>query len=246
MKNIKIYKDFLNEEYSYGLSINNNKTFVLDSGIAVHNTMGGHSYVYPNYISENEIWIDEDMDIEDQYTTIIHEMTERNEMRNKHLSYSAAHDDASAKEKKIRKKLIESFELYLYEKEEQILKNIEPVNNDIKKDIAKEGEDDWVYLIHHMHPPETKNVKNNMEILHHCPMFEEKDMKGKKYAQMHIKCGKMLLHALDIKIDEKFPTVLYDHLNNEFPIEVMEIEGKKYAIITKPTKKLVHDEYEKK
>ncbi len=81
-----------------------NGTHIRDK-IDIDLTMGGHAYVYPNYIPENEIWIDEDMDIEDQYTTIVHEMTERNEMRNKHLSYSKAHEDASEKEKKVRKKI---------------------------------------------------------------------------------------------------------------------------------------------
>jgi hypothetical protein len=73
--------------------------------IDIDMTMGGHSYVYPNYIPEDEIWIDEEMNKEDRYSTIVHEITERNEMRNRHLEYNKAHDDASAAEIKVRKKL---------------------------------------------------------------------------------------------------------------------------------------------
>jgi len=121
------------------------------------------------------------------------------------------------------------------------------VNESRKKQIVKHAEDDWVYLIHHMHPPEGKgNVKYKMEELHHCPMFEKKNTKGKKYDQMHIKDNRMLLHGLDIKDNTKFPSILYDHLNNAFPIVVMEIDNKRYAIITEPKGKLIHDEYEKK
>ena len=68
-------------------------------------TMGGHGYVYPNYIPEDEVWIDEEMNKEDEYATTVHELTERTEMRNKHLKYNKAHDDASAKEIEVRHKI---------------------------------------------------------------------------------------------------------------------------------------------
>lgn len=116
-----------------------------------------------------------------------------------------------------------------------------------KKQIVKHSEEDWVYLIHHMHPPEArKGIKYKMEELHHCPMFENKNMGGKKYNQMHIRDGRMLVHALDIKDNEKFPIVLYDHLNNAFPIVIMNINNKKYAVITEPKGKLIHDINEKR
>lgn len=73
--------------------------------IDIDYTMGGHAYVYPNYVPEDEVWIDEEMNKEDQYSTMVHETTERNEMRNRHLQYDKAHDDASAAEIKVRKKL---------------------------------------------------------------------------------------------------------------------------------------------
>ena len=73
--------------------------------IDIDYTMGGHGYVYPNYIPENEVWIEDTMDDEDIFTTAIHELTERREMKTKGVDYSTAHDTASAAEKKFRKEL---------------------------------------------------------------------------------------------------------------------------------------------
>ena len=39
------------------------------------------------------------------------------------------------------------------------------------------AEQDWIYLIHHMHQPDKEE---DMEILHHCIMFEKKNLKGRK------------------------------------------------------------------
>ena len=78
---------------------------VKGKGFDIDFTMGGHAYIYPHYIPEDEAWIDEDMDKEDKYTTIVHELTERKEMKNKHAPYDKAHDDASAKEEKVRKEI---------------------------------------------------------------------------------------------------------------------------------------------
>jgi len=75
------------------------------TGFDIDFTMGGHAYIYPNYIPEDEVWIDEDMDNEDKYTTIIHELIERKEMKNRHIPYNKAHDDASKKEERIRRKI---------------------------------------------------------------------------------------------------------------------------------------------
>jgi hypothetical protein len=96
--------------------------------------------------------------------------------------------------------------------------------------VAKKqkNEQDWIYLIHHMHQPD--NYKD-VEILHHCEMFEKKNLKGKKYKQMHIKEGKFILHALDIKNVDKSPEVVYDHLNNGFKIIIKTIDKDKYAVI---------------
>jgi len=94
------------EDYSYDLEINENRTFVLSGGITVHNTMGGHAYVYPKYVPEDEVWADIKMEQVDQFATIVHELVERNLMKNKHITYSKAHEEASRQEKKIRKILI--------------------------------------------------------------------------------------------------------------------------------------------
>ena len=77
-------------------------TYIRDN-IDIDFTMGGHAYIYPNYIPEDEVWIDGDMNDKDKYTTIIHELSERNEMKNKKLDYDEAHNNASKKEKKLRK-----------------------------------------------------------------------------------------------------------------------------------------------
>jgi hypothetical protein len=97
-----------------------------------------------------------------------------------------------------------------------------------KKPIA---EQDWIYLIHHIHPPEKEE---DMETLHHCVLFEKKNLKGKKFSQKHVKDGKVFQHALDVKESEveNAPDTVYCHLNNSYKIRVKEIDGKKYAVFT--------------
>lgn len=92
------------------------------------------------------------------------------------------------------------------------------------------AEQDWIYLIHHMHQPDKVE---DMEILHHCEMYEKKGLKGKKYLQKHVRDGKIFQHVLDIKEDklDKAPEVVYDHLNNGFKVKIMEIDKKKYAVL---------------
>lgn len=96
----------------------------------------------------------------------------------------------------------------------------------LKKPLA---EQDWIYLLHHMHPPKREE---DMETLHHCQLFEKKGMKGRVFSQRHVKDGKIFQHALDIKESEidNAPKVLYCHLGNEYKIKVREINGKKWAI----------------
>ena len=89
-------------------TIDNVDIYLIDAeyvrnNIDIDYTMGGHGYVYPNYIPENEVWIDINMNTEDQFATTIHELVERNLMKNKHMTYSKAHEEASRQEKKIRK-----------------------------------------------------------------------------------------------------------------------------------------------
>ncbi len=88
---------------------------------------------------------------------------------------------------------------------------------------------DYIYLIHHMHPPKRAE---DMEELHHCFLFEKKRLKGNKFTQKHVKDGKKFRHALDIKDLTLAPEAVYDHLNNKFSIGVKTIKDIKYACIT--------------
>jgi len=92
------------------------------------------------------------------------------------------------------------------------------------------AEQDWVYLIHHFHQPDNFE---DMEILHHCELYDKKGLKGKGYQQKHIKDGKVIQHILDIKENklDTAPEIVYDHLNNGFKVKIMEIDGHKYAVL---------------
>lgn len=99
-----------------------------------------------------------------------------------------------------------------------------------KKPLA---EQDWIYLIHHMHPPEKEE---DMETLHHCFLFEKKNMKGKKYSQRHVKDKKVFQHVLDIKEKEvdDAPKLVFCHLNNSYKVRVVKINKKKWAVLKGP------------
>jgi len=95
-------------------------------------------------------------------------------------------------------------------------------------------EQDWIYLIHHMHTPEKGE---GMEELHHCHFWDNKKMKGIWYEQRHVREGKIFHHVVDLKASklksiEDVPDTLYCHLNNAYKIRVNEIEGKEYAEFT--------------
>ena len=96
--------------------------------------------------------------------------------------------------------------------------------------LSKIAEQDWVYLIHHMHPPVKEE---DMETLHHCFLFEKKGMKGRKFFLRHIKDGKVFQHALNIEENEidKVPSIVYCHLNNAYKIKTKEINGKKWTLL---------------
>ena len=107
-----------------------------------------------------------------------------------------------------------------------------------KRHITPKAEQDWVYLLHHMHPPEKEE---DVETLHHCFLFEKKGLKGKKFSQRHVKDGGVFQHVLDIKekgsdsdffLNYLLPKVVYCHLNNEYKIVIKEINDKKWAVIT--------------
>jgi len=72
-------------------------------------TEGGHGYIYPNYIPENEIWIDMVQDEKDLYSSTEHEIHERIDMKYNGLDYDKAHDNALKWEEKVRHALHKGF-----------------------------------------------------------------------------------------------------------------------------------------
>jgi hypothetical protein len=64
-------------------------------------TEGGHDRVY-SFIPENEVWIDDDLDLEERKFVILHEMHERNLM-GKGKTYNEAHKSSSKIEYYCRK-----------------------------------------------------------------------------------------------------------------------------------------------
>lgn len=118
------------------------------------------------------------------------------------------------------------------EMEEEFDDDDEEELKSIEKKVSKpKAEQDWIYLIHHIHPPEKAD---EMETLHHCIMYEKKNEKGEEYSQQHIEDNKVFLHGLILKDINTSPKVVFDHLNNVFKIEVKEIGKDEYAIITGP------------
>jgi hypothetical protein len=80
------------------------------------------------------------------------------------------------------------------------------------------AEQDWTYLLHHLHPPEKEK---DMESVHHCPLFDKKDMEGNEFEQYHVKDGKVFQHA--ILVEEDPPDYVYDHLDNQFTVRAKNI-----------------------
>ena len=56
-------------------------------------TEGGHDYVY-EFVPQNEVWIDNDLEEAERPYVLLHELHERNLMA-KGWSYSKAHEDSS-------------------------------------------------------------------------------------------------------------------------------------------------------
>ena len=76
-----------------------------------------------------------------------------------------------------------------------------------------------LYLLHHMHHFQSgKNVEHE---LHHCFLFSEKNMKGKKYVIIHKNVEEKLYHCLAGNFEGK----LYDHANNVYIIRKKQING---------------------
>lgn len=98
-----------------------------------------------------------------------------------------------------------------------------------KKHKTPLAEQDWIYLTHHMHPPKKAS---EMETLHHCVMWEKKNEKGKSWEQAHVKDGNVFQHALVTKDLKEIPSIVYDHLNNQFKTKAAEINKKEYVILS--------------
>lgn len=102
-----------------------------------------------------------------------------------------------------------------------------------KKHSKPLEEQDWVYLLHHIHKPERNQ---NIEILHHCHFFDKKNMKGKIFYQKHVKDDRVFQHVIDLKKSkvklEDVPDTLYCHLNNAYKIRTKKIAGEKHAVFT--------------
>jgi hypothetical protein len=76
-----------------------------------------------------------------------------------------------------------------------------------------------LYLLHHMHHFQPgKNVEHE---LHHCFLFEKKNMKGKKFKIVHKKIRNRLLHCVAGNFEGK----LYDHASNAYIIRKRKING---------------------
>lgn len=88
-----------------------------------------------------------------------------------------------------------------------------------------EQEDQKLYLIHHMHYYQGKN--DAIHEIHHCFLFSDLNMQGKKYSTDHLLLERKLYHI----INGDSPEVLYDHANNSFKIEELSVKGKKCFIL---------------
>ncbi len=66
------------------------------SGFDVDFTEGGHDYVY-EFVPQNEVWIDNDLEEAERPYVLLHELHERNLMA-QGWPYSKAHEDSSKKE----------------------------------------------------------------------------------------------------------------------------------------------------
>jgi hypothetical protein len=63
-------------------------------------TAGGHDHVY-EFVPENEVWIDDDIEEEERPYVLLHELHERNRMANR-WPYSKAHAESSELEYRCR------------------------------------------------------------------------------------------------------------------------------------------------
>lgn len=82
-------------------------------------TIGGHGYVYPNYIPENVIFIEKSSeDKTDTIADLYHEICEHYQMKYHGLIYEEAHDIATRGERKIRDRVNKGKKFTIKELEE--------------------------------------------------------------------------------------------------------------------------------
>jgi hypothetical protein len=96
-----------------------------------------------------------------------------------------------------------------------------------KKRHLRKADDKFkkLYSIHHMHHFESgKKIEHE---LHHCFLFERKNMAGRKYSVNHEKVKNKLFHC----VDRDFEGKLYDHANNAYEIRSRKIDGKRISAI---------------
>ena len=103
----------------------------------------------------------------------------------------------------------------------------------VVKHAVPKAEQDWVYLIHHFHTPSKASA---MEVPHHCYLFTDRNLKGKRFEQQHVKDGRVYQHVLRMKNLDSPPEKVYDHLNNAFKVVVRKIGNKEYPVIDGPVR----------
>lgn len=87
-------------------------------------------------------------------------------------------------------------------------------------------DDTPLYGLHHMH-----HFEKGDEIvheLHHCFLFEKKNMKGRKFIISHEKIGSEVYHVVSPHVEGK----LYDHANNVYEIKKIQVDDKEFCRIT--------------
>jgi hypothetical protein len=67
---------------------------------------GGNGAVYPSYIPQDEVWIDDGQHTLDRTATALHELVERDLMLHHGMSYDRAHDEANVYERAFRWRLM--------------------------------------------------------------------------------------------------------------------------------------------
>jgi hypothetical protein len=106
----------------------------------VNFTEGGHGYIY-SFIPKNEVWIDDDLQEAEIPHVLIHELHERELMKNKGMSYNKAHEESLELELDCRRNKKNTNQVL----NEELNKNNNNNSNQIKKDTTSKN-DNQLYL----------------------------------------------------------------------------------------------------